>query len=610
MKKIYIFCVLLFLSYFASGQDTLIMSDGNRLVVKILDITNEKIQYKTWSNLNGPTWTKSLTNIESIIRFKENRKDVVEETLNFTTCNANLPKTNKKNVISGNTIVRAIDSLFVANDDNVFFAQRRILQYVDALPEYINRQCIEKYYLGRFDRAVSSEDITSIVQCGNIYLLLGAEEEKPRVMETLIMIFAAGGDERKTNDMLERLKEYSAQNDNMLDEDIAHIAKETHAFLHPRRFEDDIRGKWVLLEKVSYDGFSTKTLYSPLILEINNVGLNTGAHLLDPEQKVPRPKDVCNPHLAYNRQINTSQALFCNGQSRIVAVQFASLNIKDRRWLTDLSHNLLSQNQDTRAKMNATIASSKADWGDKMAASAITSLTTSALDALYKSINTSSKTDNVYNMVLFPRTDDVLNAYVSHVTVKTITTENANPRSVYNEYVKDKRMRFVRWEEADSLFFVSANGRPITLGELPVDDPVLDEYWQIRKKHSLGNPAYLLPLLGGNAIGAFLIIKGAGMDEFIRDAYGNKIPNGLGGYLFDDKILGRKIGALVGGGILCFATTIAVPKIMFDNRGNAYMDINRRNLEKLRQKAKVSMSISPSYDPYNNSLGANINLSF
>lgn len=613
MKKIYIFCVLLLLSNLASSQDTLLMSDGSRLAVKILDITNDKIQYKTWSNLNGPTWTKSLANIKSIRREKE-RNDVTTS-LDFTECGlivVSEEKMRKKEKMSGNIIVRAIDSIYDVNVDMPTLARRNLSQYMSNLPKYIRQECVEKYYLDQFNKAVANEEIDDIVKNGETYLYLGAEDELPRVIEVLAKVFAIDGNEGKAYVMIGKLKEYSAQNDNMLDEDIARLEQETYALLHPRRLEDDLCGKWVLLGNVSYKGFTNSNLYSPLILEINDVSLSSGAHLIDPEQKVPRPHGVSNPMLAYDRKINTSQAIAFDGQNKCVALQFASLSIKDRRWLTGLSHDLLEQNRDTRAKMNATIVSQIDDFQEQLAATAMTAMATATLDVIYKSLNTSSKTDNVYNMVLFPRTDNVLNAYVSHVNVKTITTENANPRSVYNEYVKDKRMRFVRWEEKDSIFFMSANSRPITLREISLEDPLFNEYRQIKRKHSLRNPAYFLPLIAGNVIGALLIKKGVDLDYecFERDANGDKIPNGHGGYLFDEKKLGKAVAAWSIGGILCFATTIAVPKIMFDNRKNAYMDINRRNLEKLRQKAKASMSISPSYDPYNNSLGANINLSF
>ena len=539
-----------------------------------------------------------MENIVVINRKKEQSSIIQEETEihDFTACDLKTTQKNKKGEkLPGSSIVSKIDSIYDVRSDSPTLTRRDISQYIRSLPEYIKLECIEKYYLERFDKAVSNEDANMVIQYGETYIYLGAEEELPRVAETLAKVFASEGDEAKSKMMIDKLKEYSAQNDGLLEEDIACIDNEVNALLHPRRFEDDICGKWVLLENISHEGFSSKSLYSPLILEINDVSQGTGANLIEPEQRVPRPKGVTNPLLAYNKRINTSQAIAFDGQNKCVALQFSSLSIKDRRWLTGLSHDLLEQNRDTRAKMKATIVSSNASIEEQLAASAMTALTTATLDVIYKSLNTSLKTENVYNMILFPRTKDVLNAYVSHIAVTTATTENTNPQSRYNEYVKDKRMRFVRWEEEDSMFFVSSNGRPITLREISLDDPLLDEYKQVKRKHSLKNPAYFLPLFGSYTVGAILIINGA---EKLRDAHG------------DEKKNGRSIATICVGGIMCYASTIAVTITMRFRREWAYMDINRRNIEKLRQKAKVSMSISPSYDPSNNSMGANINLSF
>ncbi len=619
MKKTCLLSVIAFILNLSSfAQDTLIMSDGSRIIVKIIGITNNKIQYKTWSNLDGPTWTKSMSNIEAVRRKREGLVDSQTTTvrLDFTLCGSSMvPKDKnprKEKMLSGNAIVHAIDSIYKTNEEMPVLAKRKISQYLGDMPEYIRRECVEKYYLEQFDSALLNEDVEDIVQNGEIYLYLGAEDELPRVIEILAKVFASEGNEDKTKIMIEKLKEYSAQNDNMLDEDIIRIDEETNDLLHPKRFEDDICGKWILLGNVSYKGFTERNLYSPLILEVNDVTQNSGAHMISPVQTVPKPTGVSNPTLAYNRQINTSQAIMFNGQNKIAAFQFASLTVKDCRWLTDASHSMLEDNRQTRAKMKATISSSDVSFGEKLAASVFTELTTGAIDLLARNLNTSSKTDIVYNMVMFPRNENVMNAYVSYVSVKTITSTTSNPRSVYNDYVKDKKMRFVRWEDGDSIFFMSANSRPITLTEMPMDDPLFDEYWQIRRKHSLRNPAYLFPLIGGEAFGAFMIIKGFDrkFDEFIRDEHGNKIPNGLGGYLIDDKKLVSKILLWVGGGLLCMTTTILIPSLMLGNRDKAYMNINRKNLEKLRRKALVSVAIAPTYDSQNNTLGANINLSF
>lgn len=625
MKKTLIALVLLLLTITASAQDTIVLKDGSRFLAKILDMDADGVHYKIWTNLDGPTWTKSYTSIKSVKRQGQTAaKNDAQKTpkLDFSRCGEPVPIENKRKgkakkqkeapCITGDEIVRAIDSIYRGDRDNTALAWRDIPQYINGLPPCIKKQCIEEYYLNQFNNAVTSKNENGIIYFGEIYLYVGGESELPMVSSVLATIFASRGNEQATNTYIDKLKQYSAQNDNMLDEDITKLQKETYALLHPRRLEDDMKGKWVLLEKISYKGFSDEKLYSPFILEIKDVKKETGAHILLPQQEVPKQKDMITPSLAYNKQINTSQALLFDGNNRYAAIQFASVLVRDRRGNTDLAHTILESNRDTRAKMNATIISSKASIEDKLAASVMTVLYTGAVDILARSLNTSSKTDEVYNMVLFPKNDNVMNAYVSHVSVTTTTSEAGNPTGVYNDYIKDKRMQLVRWEESDSIFFVSKNRKPITLNTVLADDPLLDEYWQIRKKHSIINPRYSVPMVLGTTIGAILIKSGVKQIKAsdIRDIYGNRMQNPDGSYMFDDKMLMKGDFKALLGGLLVIIVNMERPAALVSNREKEFMALNRRNIEKLRQKASASVAVAPTYEPQHNTFGASVKLSF
>lgn len=609
MKKALIALVLLLLTITASAQDTIVLKDGSRFLAKILDMDADGVHYKIWTNLDGPTWTKSYTSIKSVKRQGQTAaKNDAQKTpkLDFSRCGEPVPIENKRKgkakkqkeapCITGDEIVRTIDSIYRGDRNNNAAAWRDIPQYINGLPPCIKKQCIEEYYLNQFNNAVTSKNENSIIYFGEIYLYAGGESELPMVSSVLATIFASRGNEQATNTYIDKLKHYSAQNDNMLDEDITKLQKETYALLHPRRLEDDMKGKWVLLEKISYKGFSDEKLYSPFILEIKNVRKETGAHILLSQQEVPKQKDMITPSLAYNNQINTSQALLFDGNNRYAAIQFASVLVKDRRGNTELAHTILESNRDTRAKMNATIISSKASIEDKLAASVMTVLYTGAVDILARSLNTSSKTDEVYNMVLFPKNDNVMNAYVSHVSVTTTTSEAGNPTGVYNDYIKDKRMQLVRWEESDSIFFVSKNRQPITLSSISANSTLLEEYYQIKRKYSLSNPKILVPFVALNVVGVIMIRKGIKAMNDVMPGEGDKYMNGLG------------ISSI---GVLAFTIgDVAIPSICVNKQKKIYMDVNRRNIEKLRQKASASVAVAPTYEPQHNTFGASVKLSF
>lgn len=625
MKKTLIASVFLLLTITAFAQDTIVLKDGSRFLAKILNMDADGVHYKIWTNLDGPTWTKSYASIKSVKRQGLNAaKNDAQKTpkLDFSQCGKPVPTENKKKdkakkqkekpCITGDEIVRTIDSIYRGDRNNTAAAWRDIPQYINGLPPCIKKQCIEEYYLNQFNNAVTSKNENGIIYFGEIYLYVGGESELPMVSSVLATIFASRGNEQATNTYIDKLKQYSTQNDNMLDEDITKLQKETYALLHPRRLEDDMKGKWVLLDKISEKTESNVLLYSPLILDIRDVSKSSGAYMITPEQKIPAQKNSFSPSIAYNKEINTSQALAFNGKGKYAAIQFASLTIKDRRNNADLAHTMLEDSRKMDAEMNATILTSKANIEDKLAASAMTALTTTAIDVLASNLTNSSKTDEVYNLVLFPQNDIVMNSYVSHISATTYISGSSDPHTRYNDYVKDKRMRFVRWEESDSIFFVSKNRKPITLNTVLADDPLLDEYWQIRKKHSIINPRYSIPIIAATTIGAIMISSGVKQVKAsdIRDEYGNRLQNPDGSYMSDDKMLRKGMFKAIFGGVLIEVIWIERPMNLISNREKEYMAINRRNIEKLRRKASASLALGPTYEPLFNTFGANINLSF
>lgn len=45
------------------AQDIIIFTNGDEVEAKVVEVSDTEIKYKTWSNLNGPTWVKKTTEI-------------------------------------------------------------------------------------------------------------------------------------------------------------------------------------------------------------------------------------------------------------------------------------------------------------------------------------------------------------------------------------------------------------------------------------------------------------------------------------------------------------------------------------------------------------------
>jgi hypothetical protein len=170
----------------------------------------------------------------------------------------------------------------------------------------------------------------------------------------------------------------------------------------------------------------------------------------------------------------------------------------------------------------------------------------------------------------------------------------------------------VRWEESDSICFVSRNGNPITLHPVDENDPVLDDYRRIEYNHSILCPKVFLPFLGCDALAVVSFIHGRKLYDmsFARDEYGNKIPNGLGGTVFDENLFHKGFLYMFGGIMGCLAANTAILITVSNQRNKAFDELNLKNMEKLRRKASTQLSMSPTYYPENNALGVNVNLSF
>lgn len=74
MRKI-LFFMLLICSANISAQDVIVKKDGSTIISKVLEVNIADIKYKKFSNLNGPTYTISKSDVMAI-NYKNGEKDV------------------------------------------------------------------------------------------------------------------------------------------------------------------------------------------------------------------------------------------------------------------------------------------------------------------------------------------------------------------------------------------------------------------------------------------------------------------------------------------------------------------------------------------------------
>ncbi len=79
MKRIILPVVLLLMGHAAFAQDIITKKDGAEIQAKILEINESDIKYKKFSNLEGPVYSMSISDI-LMIRYQNGENDVFPET--------------------------------------------------------------------------------------------------------------------------------------------------------------------------------------------------------------------------------------------------------------------------------------------------------------------------------------------------------------------------------------------------------------------------------------------------------------------------------------------------------------------------------------------------
>ena len=78
MKKVLILVTSILIVSAAKAQDLIVMKNAEEVLAKVTVITTDSVSYKKWSNLEGPSYTISKSNI-FYIKYQNGEKDVFQE---------------------------------------------------------------------------------------------------------------------------------------------------------------------------------------------------------------------------------------------------------------------------------------------------------------------------------------------------------------------------------------------------------------------------------------------------------------------------------------------------------------------------------------------------
>ncbi len=136
MKTTLFIIFFIALSFSSEAQDILYLSNGSKLAVKVTEINSTDIKYKDFTNLDGPTYVVSKSELV-LIQFSNGVSEVLnknpmpiepkkETALNTTTKNTNDKKNNLPNLYYMNSNLLSINALALANGDITLMYDREL----------------------------------------------------------------------------------------------------------------------------------------------------------------------------------------------------------------------------------------------------------------------------------------------------------------------------------------------------------------------------------------------------------------------------------------------------------------------------------------------------
>ncbi len=473
-------------------------------------------------------------------------------------------------------------------------------------------QGIQNYYYEAFYNASEKEQLDSAVNNAFKYLLVDGRKDESVMWQVLIDNFGSDGDTENTTFLIDWFKDISVLRDNAYTETIESLTKKYDDVIHPISFDDMAKGYWISVddkyesEKLfgiditpkDKDGNILQKSIPDYFFYISNVTGEEGTLMLSSPTYEWKSKKSKYSWYHYpsstNYMLRNCQSLFCNADVKSLRMVFATKKIHDGN--TERARQNLAINRQWKADMHGKINSSNTSFGNQLAAGVATDVTAGLLDALAISMGAGSVTAEGYEINMNAISPKVMNASITYRRVK----ESTLGYSSLKDYKPNQQNRFVKWEDSDSVVFISPQGKPMFIESLSNDSPLLKEYNEVKKKYNFWRPQYLIPAVASLGISAVFIAKGCPLVASDKHKYSND----------ERKSRVKRGGIFIAIGAIIPSITLPVIYGVIDSkRQSAYNKINKKNMDKMRQKA-AQFSMQPILDPIDNSIGMNMSVNF
>ena len=454
--------------------------------------------------------------------------------------------------------------------------ERDIQSYIKGIKDSIDLEDVEDYMYDMIIEASQTEyGEEDVIRYSSIYLMSGYNSYAHIVYQALATAYANLQDKDNLSHVLHCFENSNINQDGEFDYIIADMREQMESILYPKDLGTYARGIWVS------DIFTAHNKYGSFpysIIEIRSL-TDDGIYSLNLpsfDNTMITPHNKWKDFRMAQRVVFDKTSAINNGRiSATFSSQYFQQGLN--------TSGGFEQTRQMQANMEGTIAASKWTAGEKIAASALTTVTAGLMNWLMLELAQSSQTIATMTFNLEPVSRDVMSGKMEYI-YHTFSTSRPNEEP---EPIFDDNVKFLRWLPEDSVYFVNSQGKIFSV--TAPENLDLSEYERLTKRW---NKIRNYITLGSSVTGLGLMAGGIAL-ACTRD----DLSSLLGGIYM--AIIGEVI--------------VLVPPLVLYNKSissKMYKQINEQQLKKLREKRQATISLSPTLNPVDASAGVTIGIKY
>ena len=365
-------------------------------------------------------------------------------------------------------------------------------KFIINLERPVYQELLQHYY-DAFYEAGSNNELDAATALAFKHVMLGGKEDEELMWDIILTKY---GFENATNNLrflMKMFNEISIAKDSVYQNTIDSITSVYYDVMYPNTLRS-MQGYWVSLNDPMTDG--SLAPIPDYIINVADVRSPNGTTILSAPKcnwYARKKKGLWQSQIYGNSSLRYSYETGYNEETQTVQILFSSqskkiANTKLQHQALDMVQNLeaamyasLEQYQDELNRQFAANVLSFNDWGAKTAAGFGINIAVrlAAAVLIYAIVYASNiETAEAYEIRLTPQVPQVLDVSVRYEYARH------NYNNGKTKHTEDtKKLTFVKWEETDSVVFISKRLQPIFCGDtLSVNSPLLERFNAKRDK--------------------------------------------------------------------------------------------------------------------------------